>query len=423
MLILAVILAYHVPLQELIGTHNVVEALEVAEALNISVLRGHCLKLLGEGLEQGNCVGTSWSGAFRLMVRNLEEVWTTSPQFHSLAFEDLWSLLHQDELHVTREFLWSCSQVDRRGPRGQTGSFSSTSSPLEDEKAYEVLNVIQWTLHQEALDSGEWGFWPYLVDRRWLRPRIPKDVLRPNQYMPARANHGVATLDLLIYFIGGFDGTICYQSVVRLNVPELKWAAKSNMHMARCYVIGRRSSCERYDASRNLWELVASMHDRMSGFTGLDGLDFVEYYDPTADVWTLVCSMSRPRNDVKAVVQGDDVYVMGVFDGAYLLDSTEKLNVHTGWWSQVPSMAFAMSNLVAALLERKTYVTGLFNGTTTVSLVERYDVKARQCHRATDLSITCSAAATYVYNIPNAGSWLSVSVYLRAWQRGSEVPQ
>lgn len=97
-----------------------------------------------------------------------------------------------------------------------------------DKKALEVLNFIKQTLDNEALDNGDWGFWPYLVDRRWLQPRVPKDVIfmfggwtrgasnslftyncrshrwvfHPNQHTPPRAYHGVTMLDGLIYFIG-----------------------------------------------------------------------------------------------------------------------------------------------------------------------------------------------------------------------------
>lgn len=498
MLELVVDHAYHVPLHERIGTHNVIEVLEVAEALNISAVRDHCVKLLGESLDASNCVGTYqlavskgyWplnNEAFRFIVRNFEKVWSTSPQFQSLAFEELWNMLHDDELHVPNEvegsfgaiLKWIAGDVeDRRcllsrllplvrflfGTNADVQRVEAEPLVREDEKAQEVLNVIKWTLDKEALDSGDWGFWPYLADRRWLQPRIPKDiifmfggwtggatnnlltyncrsrrwVLHPNQYTPPRAYHGVAMLDGLIYFIGGFDGRSCYHSVVCLDVPELKWTAKSNMHMARCYVSvallrgyiyamggfdgeGRTSSCERYDAARNQWELVAPMHDIrsdasavavagriyvMGGFTGLDVLDTVEYYDPSADAWTRVQSMSRPRSGLKAVVHGDDVYVMGGFDGAQRLDSAERLDVRKGRWSQLPSMAFPRSNFVAALLEGSIYAAGGFNGTTTVSLVERYDIEARQWHRTTDLSITCSAAAAYVYhNVPNARRW------------------
>lgn len=117
------------------------------------------------------------------------------------------------------------------------------------------------------------------------------------------AYHGLTMLDGLIYFIGGFDGMRWHHSVFCLNVQERKWIAKSSLHTARCYVSvyrvaprahirtpggfdgeGRTSPYERYNAVRNQWEFVASLHDIrsdasavsdsgriyiMGGFTGL----------------------------------------------------------------------------------------------------------------------------------------------------------
>lgn len=131
----------------------------------------------------------------------------------------------------------------------------------EDKKALVVLNIIRWTVNREALDSGGLDFYPYLADRLWLRPHIPKDVIfvlggcnggttsnlltynpcsrrrvfQPCLYTTLRAYHGVAMLNGLIYFIGGFDGRN-YRTVVFLDVQGCEWTTKSNMHTARSYV-------------------------------------------------------------------------------------------------------------------------------------------------------------------------------------------
>ncbi|XP_077528315.1 kelch-like protein 10 [Haemaphysalis longicornis] len=211
MLELAVDLAYHVPLQELVGTHNVLQILEVAEALSMSSVRNYCLMQLGESLEPGNCVATYQMAvskgykplikkAFRFLVRNFEQVWTTSSQFQSLAFEELWNVLHDDELHVANEvqgsvgaiLKWIAGEPEVRrgflcrllplvrflfGSRADMQSVEAEPLVREDEEALELLCAIRWTLDIVTLDSEGWGFWPYLAERRWLRPRIPKDIL------------------------------------------------------------------------------------------------------------------------------------------------------------------------------------------------------------------------------------------------------
>ncbi|XP_077534374.1 kelch-like protein 20 [Haemaphysalis longicornis] len=186
MLELALDLAYHVPLQELVGMHNVLEVLKVAEALNISELREHCVKLLGESLEPGNCVGVHQlavskgygpliNKAFRFLVQNFEIVWTTSPQFQSLEFEVLYNILQHDELHTTNE-VEGCFGAIRKwiagDPEARRGFLSRLlplvrflfgsnadmqkveAEPLvrDDDKALELLDVIKWTLHMVTLD-------------------------------------------------------------------------------------------------------------------------------------------------------------------------------------------------------------------------------------------------------------------------------
>lgn len=134
---------------------------------------------------------------------------------------------------------------------------------------------------------------------------------------------------------------------------------------------------------------------------GLDILDTVEYYNPTADVWTRVPSRSVPRSGLKSVVQGEDVYVIGGFDGVQRLGSARSLDVHMGRWTLLRSMAFPRKNFAAMLLDGSIYAAGGLNGSTSVSRVEVYDIEARQWHRATDLGIRCSAAACYVlHNVP-----------------------
>ncbi|KAH9376715.1 hypothetical protein HPB48_013308 [Haemaphysalis longicornis] len=126
--------------------------------------------------------------AFRFLVRNFETVWTTSPQFQLLAFEELWNVLRDDELHVTSEvegsfgaiLKWIAGYPEvRRGflcrlltlVRFLFGSNADMqrveSEPLvrQDEEALEVLSVIRWTLDMVATDSANWRSWPYLADR------------------------------------------------------------------------------------------------------------------------------------------------------------------------------------------------------------------------------------------------------------------
>ncbi|XP_049267086.1 kelch-like protein 3 [Rhipicephalus sanguineus] len=58
MIELLVDFAYHIPLHERIGTHNIVRVLELAERLKLFQIRDHCLKTLQRDLEPENCIET-----------------------------------------------------------------------------------------------------------------------------------------------------------------------------------------------------------------------------------------------------------------------------------------------------------------------------------------------------------------------------
>ncbi|KAH9362405.1 hypothetical protein HPB48_020185 [Haemaphysalis longicornis] len=296
MLELLIDLAYQVPIQEHVGLHNVRAVLDVAEALEISIVRDHCLQLLGKNLEPENCVVTYklalsrgykmlCSDAFRYIVRNFDKVWATNSQFQSLMPTELMRLLRDDELYAPNEvecafgaiLKWIAGNVEeRRGhlPRllplirfafcSRADMEKVERDPLVRacEQAREVLFVVTRTLNQEPLSDLYWRSRPALSERRWLKPRVPKDVLfifggwtgvatnhlityncrssrwllQPYQDTPPRACHGVAILGGLIYFVGGFDGRHYCHTVVTLDVSRLKWASRSNMQKVRCYV-------------------------------------------------------------------------------------------------------------------------------------------------------------------------------------------
>lgn len=139
----------------------------------------------------------------------------------------------------------------------------------------------------------------------------------------------------------------------------------------------------------------------MGGITGREVLDSVQCYDSSVDAWSYHVS------GLKAVVHGDVIYVLGGYHGAFRLEMAQRMDARRGHWSELPSMTFPRSNFVAVLVEGSIYLVGGFDGSSTVSLVEQYDIQTLQWHHAPDLSITCSAAAGFVFrDIPNARHWL-----------------
>lgn len=494
MLEIVVGLAYRVPLRERVGHHNVSDFLEVAEALDIAEIRDFCIRLLEENLSVDNCVGRYQlamhrkyapleRAAFRYMLQNFDQIWTTSPEFQSLTVEHLRALLADDELHVPDEIKGTIGAIlkwisgnapERRSHLTKLLKlvrFSSCGSAdilrimhKQDVSAknsvLEFLSVVKAVLEFREVRGDD-----RLSTFHWLRPRIPKDILfmfggwtdgatnhlmtyncharrwqlLANQRTPRRAHHGVAVLDGLVYFVGGFDGRECYSSVVCLDVGRKKWTTKANMNAARgnasvavleghIYAMGgydgarRTASCERYDSSRNEWNSVASMHVIrsnaaavtaaghiyvMGGTTGLQVLNSVERYDAVTDAWTRVHGMLTPRRGHKAVVRDDVVYVIGGHDGFEALSAVEQLNVHWGVWADLPDMARPRCNCAAALFQGSIYVAGGFDDISTVSSVERYDIEAGEWLHVPGLSVPRSSAVAWTSDdVPDPKYWL-----------------
>ncbi|KAH7941553.1 hypothetical protein HPB49_014881 [Dermacentor silvarum] len=447
---LLVAFAYHTPLHERIGLHNVAKALELAERL---------------------------------------KVWKNSAQFQALTPEEMCSILEDDRLHAPNEveetfraiLKWISADVDERKaylakflPLVRFARCSvtdienvvTTPQILGDGDSMKVLNVIHQTLSLPSMAVGEVAGVD-LSPKLWLKPRLPKNILflfggwtvgatnkmltyycraakwrmMGKQNTTPRAYHGVAVIGQCIYFVGGFNGRECYHSVACFDLSLARWSTKANMAKARCYVIGSLFTCvvlssqghiyamggfdghmrtntvERYEVNTNQWSMVANMNDIRSdasaavvggriyivgGFTGQEVLDTVECYDPSTNVWTRVLTMSSPRSGLKVVAHKDSLYIIGGYNGTARLSSMEQLDVRRARCSDLPSMPHTKSNFAAVVLEGCIYAIGGFNGKTTVPLVERYDIAARKWYMAPGIGMNCSAsAACIVHDVAN----------------------
>ena len=72
-------------------------------------------------------------------------------------------------------------------------------------------------------------------------------------------------------------------------------------------------------------------------------------YDPQANAWTLLASMSAARNCHASAAVGGKLYVFGGF-GSQLLSTAEVYDPASDSWAQVTSLTPARSHLVAAAL-------------------------------------------------------------------------
>jgi kelch-like protein 1/4/5 len=59
-----------------------------------------------------------------------------------------------------------------------------------------------------------------------------------------------------------------------------------------------------------------------------------ERYDPRCDQWTLITTLSRPKEALAIAAVNDKLYIVGGFDGK-VLDEVEKYDPETDKWAKV----------------------------------------------------------------------------------------
>merc|ERR1712216_1040719 len=110
----------------------------------------------------------------------------------------------------------------------------------------------------------------------------------------------------------------------------------------------------------------------MGGGDGQDVLDDVESYDVVADSWEACPPMLSKRLGGCSGTLGDDVYVIGGYDGESHLRSVEKMDL-TGKWTTVSSMVSPRSSAAATVCGGYIYVCGGYDGESRIDSVERYN--------------------------------------------------
>ncbi|KAL1436834.1 hypothetical protein MTO96_049373 [Rhipicephalus appendiculatus] len=210
MIELLVDFAYHIPLHERIGAHNIVKVLELAEKLKLTQIRDHCLKTLKQDLEPENCIEAyhlatkrgyeSLAGeAIRFLVRSFDEVWKNSAQFEALTPEEMRSVLEDDRLNAPSEVedtfkaILKWISADAAARKGYLAKFlplvrfircsftefeKVVSHPQVqgDEDSLKVLNAIHQTLTQHSMEVGTVAGVD-LSPKHWLTPRLPQHIL------------------------------------------------------------------------------------------------------------------------------------------------------------------------------------------------------------------------------------------------------
>ncbi|MFZ5989058.1 MAG: Kelch repeat-containing protein [Bacillota bacterium] len=107
--------------------------------------------------------------------------------------------------------------------------------------------------------------------------------------------------------------------------------------------------------------------------TGL-ALEYMQEFDPAANVWTTKANMNSPRADAGAAVLNGKIYAVGGVGFNDFLSSMEEYNPSTNTWTMKANMSTARVGLGVAAVNGKLYAIGGTNYLgNKISLVEEYD--------------------------------------------------
>ncbi|KAM8753765.1 kelch-like protein 10 [Acanthopagrus schlegelii] len=477
---------------------NVQKLLLAADQLNIKDMVRACCDFLVEQLSPENCIGI-WqftnicpcfelqSKAYQLILDHFEEV-VSSEEFQDLTVRELTDIIERDNLNVSKEsnvcktiFRWIAHRPEeRQGHLLLLLSKIRLALMTQDQLRTTVMSneLVRskaecFQMVKEIMDNKDRLTSPALYMRDSVaRPRVPNAILlaiggwsgpdptnsieaydiRANLWINLTINeelpcayHDTAFLDGYVYCVGGFDGTVHFNTVRRLDLSTHTWQEVAPMHFRRCYVciavlngciyaIGghdghvRLRTAECYRPDNNQWTIIPSMHEIRSdascttlnnkiyicgGFSGTQCLDTCEYYSPETNQWTMISPMNSRRTGVGIVSYANHIFAVGGFNGRNRLCSAEVYNPLTNVWRELSSMSTGRSNFGIEVISNLLFVVGGFDGLTTICDVEYYNIMTDEWSVACNMEILRSAlSCCVVHGLPNMAEY-TLSRYAR----------
>ncbi|CAK8692942.1 unnamed protein product [Clavelina lepadiformis] len=83
-----------------------------------------------------------------------------------------------------------------------------------------------------------------------------------------------------------------------------------------------------------------------------------ECFDPAANVWEFVASMHEKRSSLCLVALNDRIFAIGGYSGSNFLSSMEVYNPSTGLWGYGAPLNIQRSEACACVIKGKIYVIG-----------------------------------------------------------------
>lgn len=215
--------------------------------------------------------------------------------------------------------------------------------------------------------------------------------------LPEGRHHaGIATLNGMLYVIGGFTKSMlsvwhAVATVYQYNpvtqawrelapMPTARGALGVAVHQDRLYAIGgydgknNSGAVEIFDPQTNTWSSGTSMPaprdhlavvaagNRIYAIGGRPELDYhrnmatVEEYDPQTQQWRARANLPTPRSGIAAGVIDEWIYVVGGESKEGTFSTNEAYHPATDQWRSMIPMPTARHGLGAAIVDGRLYV-------------------------------------------------------------------
>lgn len=177
-----------------------------------------------------------------------------------------------------------------------------------------------------------------------------------------RSGHSSVLLNDSIYVAGGKNNKTILDTVERFDLRESQWYP-----------------CKPMTEKRSLFSLVCVANNLYAiGGVNNGAMHTAEKYDPVADKWTTIESMSTPRVAAAAVVLNDCIYIIGGSTKSVKGSDTASVvcfDTRIQKWSVVGELSEARDFISAVAIDHnRILAVGGFDSTTKAcKIVEIYD--------------------------------------------------
>ncbi|XP_074651030.1 kelch-like protein 5 isoform X2 [Tubulanus polymorphus] len=229
----------------------------------------------------------------------------------------------EDKLYVVggRDGLKTLNTVESYDPKKKSWTLMA---PMSTHRHGLGVGVLEGPMYAVGGHDG----WSYLnTVERWDPQARQWSYVAPMSI--PRSTVGVAVLGSKLYAVGGRDGSSCLRSVECYDPHTNKWSLCSPMNKRRGGV--GVTTC-------NGFLYAVGGHDAPASNPTSSRFDCVERFDPKTDTWTLVASMTSPRDAVGVSLLGDKLYAVGGYDGQQYLNDVECYDPQSNEWTKVATL-------------------------------------------------------------------------------------